>query len=88
MDDRDQDQTEGKLPFRSVSSVTYYQLKSNKIIFSSVIQPFPKRQIFYSSKLDRFADDNFKFDETGRKFSKQVENTAEQEGQDGPGLLT
>ena len=29
----------------------------------------------YSSKLKEFADDNFKFDENGRKLSKQVENT-------------
>ena len=28
-----------------------------------------------SSKLKDFADDNFKFDENGRKFSKQLENT-------------
>ena len=32
-------------------------------------------QILDSSKLKEFADDNFKFDENGRKFSKQVENT-------------
>ena len=37
---------------------------------------FPKRQILDSSKLKEFADDNFKFDENRRKFSKQVENTA------------
>ena len=38
---------------------------------------FPKRQISDSSKLKEFADDNFKFDENGRKFSKPVENTME-----------
>ena len=27
------------------------------------------------SKLEEFADDNFKFDENGRKFSKRIENT-------------
>ena len=32
-------------------------------------------QILDSSKLKYFADDNFKFDENGRKFSKWVENT-------------
>ena len=37
--------------------------------------PFPKRQILDSSKLKEFANDNFKFDENGRKFSKLVENT-------------
>ena len=30
---------------------------------------------FYTSKLKQFADDNFKFDENGRKLSKWVENT-------------
>ena len=29
----------------------------------------------YFSKLKEFADDNFKFDENGRKSSKRVENT-------------
>ena len=36
---------------------------------------FPKRQILDSFKLKEFADDNFKFDVNGRKFSKRVENT-------------
>ena len=34
--------------------------------------PFDK---FKTSKLKEFADDNFKFDETGRNLSKWVENT-------------
>ena len=38
-------------------------------------KPFPKRQILDTSKLKEFADDNFKFDENGREFSKRVENT-------------
>ena len=39
-------------------------------------EPFPKRQILDSSKLLKgFANDNFKFDENGRKFSKWLENT-------------
>ena len=43
---------------------------------SSVINVyFPKRHVLDSSKLKNFADDNFKFDENGRKFSKTVENT-------------
>ena len=33
-----------------------------------------KRQTLDFSKLKEFADDNFKFDENGRKFSKCVEN--------------
>ena len=36
---------------------------------------FPKRQILDSPKLKEFADDNFKFDGNGRKFSRWVENT-------------
>ena len=39
------------------------------------IKPFSKRQILDSSKLKEFEDDNFKFDENGRKFFKWVENT-------------
>ena len=34
-----------------------------------------EQQILDSSKLKEFADDNFKLDDNGRKFSKQVENT-------------
>ena len=37
--------------------------------------PFPKRQIFDSPKLKEFADDNFKFDRNGKKFSERVDNT-------------
>ena len=37
--------------------------------------PCPKQQILDSSKLKEFADDNLKFDENGRKFSRTVENT-------------
>ena len=36
-----------------------------------------RRQILDSSKLKEFADDNFKFDESGRNLSKRVENTVE-----------
>ena len=35
--------------------------------------PFPKQQILDSSKLKDFADDNFKFEENGRKFSYHKE---------------
>ena len=37
--------------------------------------PITRPQILDFSKLKEFADDNFKFDENGRKLSKQVENT-------------
>ena len=36
---------------------------------------FPKQQTLDSSKTKEFADDNYKFDENGRKFFKRVENT-------------
>ena len=36
---------------------------------------FPRRQISHSSKLKEFADNNFEFDENGRKFSERLENT-------------
>ena len=39
------------------------------------LYPFPKQQIFDSSKLKEFAGDNFEVDEKGRKFLKWVENT-------------
>ena len=38
-------------------------------------KPITRRQILDSSKLKEFADNNFKFDENGRKLSKRVENT-------------
>ena len=44
------------------------------VILSSLLT-FPKRRILDSSKLKEFADDNFEFDENGRKVSKSVENT-------------
>ena len=39
------------------------------------LKPFPKRQILDSSKLKEFVDDNFKFDENGKKLYRPVENT-------------
>ena len=39
------------------------------------LNPFPNDKFLDSSKLKVFADDNFKFDENGRKFLKWVENT-------------
>ena len=38
-------------------------------------KPFPKLQVFDSSKLKEFAVDNFRLDENDRKFSKWEENT-------------
>ena len=41
----------------------------------SSIKPITKGQILDSSTLKQFADDNFKFDENGKKVSKRVEST-------------
>ena len=37
--------------------------------------PLPNDKILDSSKLNRFADNNFKFDSNGRRFFEWVENT-------------
>ena len=49
-------------------------LSSPKFCHLVKCQLFPKRQILDSSKLKELTDDNFKFVETGRKFSKRIEN--------------
>ena len=36
---------------------------------------FPNKQILDSSKLKKFAGDNFEFGQYGKKFTKRVENT-------------
>ena len=46
-------------------------------IFVICLNSFPKGQILDFSKLKEFADDNFKFERNGRKFSKWIENTVE-----------
>ena len=44
--------------------------------FKSICTPQIKQTTnFRLSKLKEFADDNFKFDENGRKLSKRLENT-------------
>ena len=40
-----------------------------------LLNPLPDDKILDLSKFKQFADDNFKFDENSRKFSKRVENT-------------
>ena len=42
---------------------------------SIFLNPFPYDKFLDSSELKDFADDNFKFEENGRNFSKRVENT-------------
>ena len=52
---------------------------TKKLIFSGKhsckFKPFPKQHILDSSKLKEFANNNFKFDDYDRKFSKRIENT-------------
>ena len=50
-------------------------LKHLQVGVVSVINPLPDDKFFDSSELKEFADDNFKFDENGRKLSKPIENT-------------
>ena len=42
-----------------------------EILSGRELKHFTRRQILDSSKLKEFADDNFKFDENGRKLSKR-----------------
>ena len=51
----------------------YCNLQSEPVVI--VPEPFPKRQNFDSFKLKKFADDNLKYVENGRKLSIQVKNT-------------
>ena len=53
----------------------YHNPENNPWFCRGINYPFPKRQILDSFKLRETADDNFKFDEIGRQFSKWVENT-------------
>ena len=60
------------------SKINYLQKgKGLRYIRPCLYQPFPKQQVLDLSKLKEYADDNFKFDENDRKFSKWVENTVE-----------
>ena len=51
-------------------------LSSGNELCLSISRPLPflKQQILHSFKLKDFADEYFKFDENGRKYSKWVEN--------------
>ena len=44
-------------------------------IMQTIITHYQTTNFIDSSKLKKFADDNFKFDNIGRKLSKWVENT-------------
>ena len=55
--------------------LTYTGCKCNYGWLRKVLNPLPDDWILDSSKLKEFAVDNFKFDENGRKLSKQLEST-------------
>ena len=52
-----------------------FVLQPPPTVLLQLYKPFPKRQILDFSKLKEFTDDKFEFDENGRQFYKQVENT-------------
>ena len=58
-----------------IHKATSYDLeKKLQQTFRFYIKPFRNDKFLDSSKLKEFEDDNFKFDENGRKFFKRVEN--------------
>ena len=59
----------------SALSAASLNLVSLFSIASSHNYTFPKQQILDSSKSKEFEDDKIKVDETGREFSKWIENT-------------
>ena len=65
--------------FLTFSSANSFSLEESKICclvnVLNISINLSKTKILDSSKLRAFADDNFKFDKNGRKFSKGVEKT-------------
>ena len=45
---------------------------------SKIFSSFPKQHILDSSKLKKFADNSFQFNENGVKFSKWLNNAVEE----------
>ena len=52
-------------------NINHFHLSDVAKLFNYV----PNDKNFYSPKLKEFPDDNFEFDENGRKFSEKVGNT-------------
>ena len=52
----------------------FLHIQHNFLYTSPLFNPFPNDKL-QISKLNEFADDNFKFDENARKLPKRVENT-------------
>ena len=55
--------------------MSFVREKESRLVTSRFLT-LPKRQIFDASKLKYFADDNSKFDENYKTFSKWVESSA------------
>ena len=53
--------------------IEWYRVQFVDTLFC--LNPLPDDKNLDRSKLKQFADDNFKFDENGRKLSNRVENT-------------
>ena len=58
-----------------LQSILMHKDNLNFLLQNSRFNPLPDDKFLDSSKLKELTDDNFKFDENGRKLSKQVENT-------------
>ena len=48
---------------------------STALCINLTLNPFPNDKLLDASKLKEVADNNYKFDENGRKFPERVENT-------------
>ena len=60
----------GEKSAKTTSAVIFEDLSLLRYNISPY-QPFPKQQILSPNKLKGFADDNFEFNEDGKKFSKK-----------------
>ena len=71
--------TQRQFCFMIVNNLNSGRIRVNSIFVSKqssfTFNSFPNAQILDASILKEFADDNFKFDENGKKFSKWAENT-------------
>ena len=60
---------------KGVGSLHFLLFLCLKLNSDANSEPFPKRQVYDSSKLKKFVDNNLKFDTIGKKFSNREENT-------------
>ena len=60
---------------RDVFVTNFMLVEPFRRLFAFTLNRLPDDNILDWSKLNQFADDNFKFDENRRNFSKRVENT-------------